>query len=188
MDKYLILMTGFPGTGKTNSSKALSEKLENYELISQNTVMRNFGVKKMPKTQENVLRTIDKMTMNYLSNGKGVIIDSINRHTFRRQQLYGIASGCGKNVVVIECVCSEEEAKKRMRNRPYSDGFVSDPNDPAVWDKTARYWESVEIDFKYPGVDFVSHLVFDTEKETIDKKIVRPGLKRFISKIEKILL
>ena len=180
-------MTGFPGTGKTVASQKLLENLTNYELISQNTIRRKMGIKTMPKTQEKTLRKIDRLTANYLREGMGVIVDSVNRHTFRRQQIYGIASSCGTNVLTLECVCSEEEAKKRMRERPNSDGLLSDPNNTKVWDKTAKYWEDIKTDFKYPGVDFVSYIVLNTETKSMDKKIIRTGAKRFINQIEKIL-
>ncbi len=188
MENYLILMTGFPGTGKTSASAKLAKGLQNYEYISQNEVRRNLGLKKMPKKQEETLRLIDRTAMDYLTKGKGVIIDSVNRHTFRRQQIYGVASGAGKNVIVVECVCSEAEAKKRMKSRPPSDGLISDPSDVSVWDKTAKYWEDIDLDFKYPGVDFVSYLVLNTEENYLDKKIVRKGSKKFINELEKILI
>jgi broad-specificity NMP kinase len=188
MEKYLIIMAGLPGTGKTSTTKRLSQYLEGYTPISQNDLRRKAGMKKMPKTFDNILRQIDIETRNLLDDNQGVIIDSVNRYLFRRHQLYGVASCCGKKVITIECVCSEKEAKKRMRNKPMSDGLLSDPRDTHIWDKLANSWESIEKDFQYPGEEHVSYIQFDTEKLKVNKKAVQAGMGRFINKIEKILL
>lgn len=188
MEKYLIVIAGLPGTGKTVTTKKLCQYLGGYTYISQNELRRKAGMKKMPKTFDNILRQIDIEARNLLDNGQGVIVDSVNRYLFRRHQLYGVASCCKKKVITIECVCSEEEAKKRMRNKPASDGLVSDPRDTHVWDKLANSWEDVEKDFQYPGEEHVSYITFNTEELSVNKKVARVGMKRFINQIERILL
>jgi len=188
MKGYVIMMAGLPGTGKTYVAEKLSKNLKNYSLFSQNQIRRDLKMKKMPKTQEDILRKIDRLTMNALISGKGVIFDSVNRYSFRRQQIYGIASGCGTNAIILECVCSEKEAKKRIRKRPKGDGLISDPCNPKVYDKLARLWENIEYDFKYPGTDFVSYIIFDTQKLELKKEKISVGRGLFINKIEKILL
>lgn len=182
-------MAGLPGTGKTLTTKKLCQYLEKYVSISQNDLRRDAGMKKMPKTFDNILRQIDIKTRELLDEDKGVIVDSVNRYLFRRHQLYGVASCCGKRVLTIECVCSEKEAKRRMRNnRPKSDGLVSDPRDTRVWDKLSSSWEDIYKDFKYPGEEHVSYIQFDSEQLKVNKKIVQTGMGKFINKIEKILL
>jgi len=188
MKKYLIVMTGFPGTGKTMTAKKLCQNFDNYILISQNDIRRQQGINKMHKTQEETLRKIDRLTRKYLDERKGVIFDSVNRHLFRRHQMYGIASCCGKKVLTLECVCSEEEAKKRIKGRPKGDNLISDPTNPKVYDKTAKFWEPVIKDFEYPGEDHVSYIIFDTERLKLKKKKISAGTYPFINKIEKILL
>jgi len=188
MEKYLIVMAGLPGTGKTTTTQKLYENLERYTIISQNELRRKAGMKKMRKTFDNILRQIDIETRNLLDSGQGVIVDSVNRYLFRRHQLYGVASCCRKKVLTIECVCPEKEAKKRMKDKPASDGLISDPRDTKVWDKLSNSWEDIEKDFKYPGEEHVSYIIFDTKKNSIDKRIAQVGMKIFINKIEKILL
>ena len=181
-------MAGLPGTGKTNAAKKISKYLEGYVFLSQNELRRDDGMKRMPKTFDHILRKIDMESRKLLDNDKGVVVDSVNRYLFRRHQLYGVASCCGKKVITIECICSEKEAKKRMEKRPGSDGLLSDPNDPKIWDKLANSWEDIQKDFQYPGEEHVSYIQFDTEKMSINHKVVQTGTKRFINQIEKILL
>ncbi len=189
-DNYLIVMAGFPGTGKSGVAKTLIDSLDDYELVSQNEIRRELGIKRMQKSQEETLRKADRAIAKMLNEGKGVIFDSVNRHTFRRQQLYGLASCCGKKVVTIECVCSEYEAKRRIKSRPQPDELISDPNDPRVYDKTFTFWEPVLIDFRYPGSGHVSYVTFDTEHCKLFRSYprrVEEGMKPFIDKIQDIL-
>lgn len=187
MDKWLIVVCGLPGTGKTESSQKLAEHLPSLVCISQNEVRREFGMKRMPKKQDAVLREIDQRVATYLALGKNVVFDSVNRYRFRRQQLYGIASCLGAQVITLEMICSEEIAKKRMLNRPPADGLVSDASDPKVYDKMRIEWEDVMMDFKHPGVDHVSYVQFDSCVGELLRIIQRNGSKKLISKIGRVL-
>ena len=188
MRNYLILIAGLPGTGKQTSAEKLAENLENYVLIDQNEFRREAGMKKMPQKQDDINRRIDRETADYLNQKKGVIILAGHRQICRRNQLYGVASCCGANVIALECVCSEAEAKRRMKKRPDSDGLVSKPNDPKVYDRIKNLWEDINIDFKYPGQDFISYITYNTEENRIYKNKVTPGVGKFIDETERILL
>lgn len=188
MRNYLILIAGLPGTGKQTSAEKLARNLDNYVLIDQNELRRKAGMKKMPQKQDEINRKIDRMSASYLNKGMGIIILAGHRQVCRRNQLYGIASCCRANVVTLECVCSAEESKRRMKARPQSDGLVSKPNDSKVYDRIKSLWEDIEIDFKFPGQDFVSYLTYNTEENRVYKNKITDGTGRFINKIERILL
>lgn len=178
-------MAGLPGTGKSTSSKLLSTKL-GYHLISQNDVRREHGMKDMPLHQEDVLRDVDRRVFKALSEGKGVILDAAHRAGHRRHQLYGIASGFGVEVAVLECVTTEAEAKRRMQARPTSDGLVVDAWDPAAYDRVAASWQDVAADFSDIS-NHVAHLLYNTEKGTVDVR--KEGRdKAFVESIKKALL
>ncbi len=185
-EKFLILICGLPSTGKTTLAKKLARGLSQYILISQNEIRRKMGMRRMPKTQERVLRAIDRRTAQHLLAGQGVIFESVNRYSFRRHQMYGVASGCSRRVITLEIVCSEEMAKKRMRERPDGDKLLSDPKDPAVYDKLKELWENIEVDFKYPGEDHVAYWQFDSEKKELKKIIPRKGMGKVFWQIKKI--
>lgn len=187
MNNFLILICGLPGTGKTTTANTLIQNLSHYALVDQNEVRRSHGIKRMPKTQEAVLREIDRLTASLLNSGQGVIVESGNRYSWRRHQMYGIASGAGKRVVTLEVVCSEALAKKRIKSRPPGDGLIADPTDPKIYDRIKALWEDVLIDFKDPGEDFVSYVKFNTENQELEKVIVRPGMKTFITKLGRAL-
>lgn len=159
-------MAGLPGAGKSTTAKRLADALH-YQLISQNDVRREHGMKDMPAHQEGVLRDVDQRVFRALSEGKGVILDAAHRAGHRRHQLYGIASGFGMGVIVLECVASETEAKRRMKARPASDGLVVDAWDPAAYDRVAAGWENVGADFSDIS-DHVTHIIYNTEAGTVD--------------------
>ncbi len=188
MKNYMILIAGLPGTGKQTSAERLTRNLENYVLIDQNVLRREAGMKKMPQKQDEINRKIDRMCASYLNKGSGVIVLAGHRQVCRRNQLYGVASCCGTNVVTLECVCSEVEAKRRMVTRPKSDGLISKPNDPKVYDRIKRLWEDINIDFRFPGQDFISYIMYNTKENRIYKNKITIGLGKFIKKIERILL
>ena len=185
-EKFLIFICGLPATGKTTLATKLAKPL-GYKLISQSEIRRRMGMRRMPKTQEAVLRKIDFLAAKYLRAGYGVIFESVNRYNFRRHQIYGVASGCGRRVIVLEIVCSEETAKKRMRARPAGDGFLSDPNNPAIYDKLKMLWEEIKGDFKHPGQDHVAYARFNSESKKFETIIPRLGTGEIIRSLKKIL-
>lgn len=183
--EHLILMAGLPGTGKSTTAKHLAGKL-GYQLISQNDVRREHGMKDMPLHQEAILRDVDRRVCKALSENKGVILDAAHRAGHRRHQLYGIASGFGTEVIVLECITSESEAKRRMQARPAGDGLVVDAWDPAAYDRVAAAWQEVGADFS-DIADHVAHIVYDTEQGTFDIK--KQGTDAvFLEHIKKALL
>tara|TARA_Y100000310_G_scaffold344821_1_gene459763 strand:+ start:3209 stop:3778 length:570 start_codon:yes stop_codon:yes gene_type:complete len=187
MKPYLVIVAGLPGTGKQTAAEKIVRSLDNYILIDQNEERRKDGMVKMPIKQDKVMRRTDIMCAKDLLWNQGVVVLAGHRQVVRRSQLYGIASCCGTNAVTLECVCSEEESKRRMKARPPSDGLLSKPRDPKVYNRIAPLWEDISLDFKYPGQDFVSYLRYNSETNNLDVRKLTRGMKGFVDRVEKII-
>lgn len=190
-EKFLILLCGLPAVGKTIVAEKLAEALPDYVIVDQNKIRREMGYRRMPKNKarnhDRVLRRVDRLIVENLLSGRGVIVDSVNRFTFRRLQIYGIASGCGVRGLTLEVVCPEKVAKERMAKRPNSDGLISDPSNTKVYDHLKKEWEPVEVDHINFGSDHFSYLAYDSHTNQTARKIEQKGSKGLISKIERII-
>ena len=66
--------------------------------------------------------------------------------------------------------------------------MIGDPKNTKAYDRIRKLWEPVSVDYKYPGIDHVSYIKFDTDKNTIEKIFVSKGAICFIKCIEKMIL
>lgn len=185
----LIVFIGFPGTGKSTSSKKIVNKLKNY--ITLNTCDTRRILKKTEYKEEDtpqVLAWMYSRTEERLKMNKGVILDSVYKSRRGRQIIYDIALNYFIPVLVIECTCKELTAKKRILGRPNNDGLHMPPNNAEVYDKYLKIWENVENDIGNNENTHVSIIKYDTEKQTINEIKVNEDLKELVSFIEKILV
>lgn len=185
----LILMCGLPGTGKTTVAGNLKKSL-GFELIDQNEIRRKNGIKRITtRGQEMVIGQIDRLIARILNSGKDVIFDSVNKLAYRRNQCCGIANSCGAKVIILEVVCSEELSKSRMRERPGSDGLISDPNDTKVYDRLREQWEDImTYDFKWiQGSTHVSYIQYDSQINSVKRMVLRKGMGLLVKRVEKVI-
>jgi len=190
----LILLCGLPGVGKTLATAKLMKELTDFVLIDQNQIRRDLKyttspviIHDDPRFKDRDIQATDKMLRYAFQTGKGVVYDSVNRLNSRRHQLYGIASSWEAQVIVLEIVCPEEISKSRIRTRPDGDGLLSDPNDPAIYDKVKIGWDSVEEDFKDMILSHVSHIRYDSYENKLVMVIKRKESENMISQINAIL-
>ncbi len=187
---HLIILVGLPGTGKSTISTYLAREIQ-YHHIESNAVRRAC---KTPETKElqraadrHILEKINSMTSQYLSEGKGVILDSLHRYAYRRGELYSLASAEQKPVLVLECICAENTSKHRMTLRPESDGTISDPKDTSIYDRFVREWESLDDDFDRLVIPHVSYLQYNSETCDVSPRVTREPSANFIKDIRNVL-
>lgn len=182
------MMAGLPCTGKTTIRKKLMKKLEGYDFHDNTQVRKEFGYKKFdPRRDHFVLKEVDRRTELSFKNNKGVILDSIHRFNHRRKELYEIADKLGVKILIIECICSAKESKKRLRNRPKTEGIVGDVRDTKIYDRLSKEWEDIKKDLGEDYAKHVSYTKFDSEKNNFERIKVDPELINIVEKIEKII-
>lgn len=191
----IILICGLPGTGKTLAAVKLAKALPEFLWIDQTQVRRQFGEKIIPtkdqcrdlKNRDLVPREIDKMIGRAMRSGQSVIFESANRFSSRRNKVYGIASCHDAQVLVLEAVCPEEVSKARMTRRSKGDELLSDPNDPAVYDRMKKGWQEVMGDFKDEELSYVSYVKYDSHENKLNVIFERDEVRDWVSKIRDIL-
>ena len=100
----VIIMVGYPGSGKTSVALKLVEEHSNYKYISGDIC----------KTSSNMIRTANKM----LSDPKpSFIFDATNPTIEKRAEYIAFAKKHDYNVRCVYMTCSYEESKRRNMHR-----------------------------------------------------------------------
>ncbi len=183
MANLIIMLAGLPGTGKSTTTKRLEDRL-GYDLHSLLGIRRDFGHKRYrPEQNPNVFEELYRRTKKSLQRGRGVILDNTYTTQEGRQLVYEISKDYGVDVFILECYCSEKEAKRRIKQRPISDGLVVEPRDPKVYGDLARRWQDIAQDLvkfrDYP----ISYVRYDTEKNTVEEVRVDERVKFVVNMI-----
>jgi len=189
MKKYLIMLAGLPCTGKSTVRCKLMQNLKNYDFHENTQVRKDFGYKKFdPRKDYLVLKEINRRMEESLIKDRGVILDSIHRFNERRKELYEIAQRLGKNVLILECVCSEKEIKKRMKKRPKHKGIVGDVRDIKVYFRFAGEWQNIEEDLKQSNTEHLSYIKYDSEKNIFKLIKINSEINDFVDEIKNIII
>ena len=135
----LIVTCGLMGTGKSAIASELSERL-GIKVIRSDVVRKELAVLKASDHRyENfgdgiyseaffntTYDTLFKKAAEILEDGKSVIIDASFK---KRKYLEGAretARRCKTPLLAIECVCSDDEIKRRLDARLYEEKNISD--------------------------------------------------------------
>ena len=193
MSNPVIMLAGLPGTGKSTIAEKLEDRLADYDVHSVLGVRRDFGYRIYnPQSSIKVLRNLFQRVEESLRKGLGVILDSTfavrtTPNNLGRQRVYEVATDYSADVLIIECYCSEREAKTRMRERPKSDGLVVDARNPKAYDKLSARWQDIGEDFKlFPSVP-ISYLKYNTEINDVQEVQVNPNVRLLVDKIKEII-
>src|SRR3989338_5559255 len=160
----LIFLTGAPGTGKSTTATELEASLEPYINHNLCQVRRDLGHRKyMLWRNEEAFEELMRRASTSLEDEEPVILDTAVARSEGRQRVYNLAAQYDVGVLVLECICSPEEAKRRIRNRPKNDGLYCESRKPMVYtrfmEKISR--EPINQDLLNPENAHVSYMRFD---------------------------
>ena len=134
----LILMTGLTGTGKSVIAREIAPRLG--AAITRTDVVRKELLGIVPSqhhyegfgegiySKEMSRRTYEealKRALSHLGAGRSVIIDAAYMKKEEREKAVGAAQKIGADYFVVECICPDEIAKKRLLSR------MSEPGEPS---------------------------------------------------------
>lgn len=130
MRPVVFMMCGLTGTGKSSVAQILSvdyhaewisTDMVRKELEDMGRFERRFdefgtGLYTPEKIDATYERVIEKVS-NALKNGRNCIADATFQQRKHRDMLRTAAKDHGAHVVLVECVCPEEEIKQRLEER-----------------------------------------------------------------------
>ena len=118
----IVLMAGLPGTGKSTLSRALSAEL-NGSVLDKDAIraalFSSADIEYSTEQDEFVMRVMLKVAGYILRKDPARYVFFDGRTFSRRYQLdraTGYAEAIGQQWRILECICSEDSARKRLSN------------------------------------------------------------------------
>ncbi len=179
----LIILCGLSGTGKTYTTQILTEQLQNYQLLGPGQVRQQLGITTYSRkdTPKILAKIIEQIEQNHQSN-IGSILDANLKSVDVRQFFYDLAKHLKEEVIVIEHLCSQETAHKRMQERSQTT-LAENPKNPKVHELQKKVWQDTQLDLELVENNHVSLIRFDTEKNDITKIKINPQTNLFIMQL-----
>ena len=163
----LVMLTGLPGTGKSNLARQLAEVLP-FAIVESDQVRKILFPQCEYTGEESrwVHRTCHALMDKLLLKGVRVIYDATNLHERHRELVYRLADGMEVKLIVVKVVSPEAVASQRLRDRQ---GDVKDDDD--VSDADVKVYRRMSR-----SVDPIrrSHVVVDTSRD------LRPAITKLL--------
>jgi len=163
----LVMLTGLPGTGKSNLARQLAEVLP-FAIVESDQVRKILFPQCEYTGEESqwVHRTCHALMDKLLMKGVRVIYDATNLHERHRELVYRLADAREVKLIVVKVVSPEAVASQRLRNRQ---GDVKDDDD--VSDADVKVYRRMSR-----SVDPIrrNHVVVDTSRD------LRPAITKLL--------
>jgi aminoglycoside phosphotransferase family enzyme/predicted kinase len=166
----LVLTSGLVGSGKTTVARELAHRFALVYLSSDVTRKHLVGLDPTEHRYEafgegiyaddlsrRTYAALLAEATTWLSRGISVIVDASFKHQAERDLARELAEDRGVRLVVLECVCPEEELHRRLDQRRLTPGEASD----ARWELFARQKGDFDL---WKEIDQAEHVVVRTDQ------------------------
>jgi len=113
------------------------------------------------KQKQMVYKNLLSQLESSLRNNETVILDGTFYKDLLREEVYSIARKTGTSTVLIECHCTEDVVKERLKRRKLI------PDDASNVDKI-RIYRKVKKVYEHPSTSTIPFIKFDTGKQTTE--------------------
>jgi predicted kinase len=111
----LVLLSGYPGSGKTTFARALAQVLPAAHLESD-AVRRGLALRPAytPEESGRVFRRLEAEAASHLGEGRNVILDATNLTRHDRRRFVRLADRLDAALVAVRVVAPEAEIRRRL--------------------------------------------------------------------------
>lgn len=178
--RMIIMMHGFTAVGKSTMAKYLCSHLPDAITLHTAVVRQQLGLAPgqpgapryefklddfvfVNQVSKKVYGTIAQKAETLLQDGRSVILDGTYNFTWQRQQVYSLSHRLRIPLVVVHCVCSDEnEVELRLTSRGRNpDTPYAETNEWESYLSTKELSDPVDQDYMPDGT-FPHILRFDT--------------------------
>lgn len=175
----LIMLYGFPGSGKSYVARQLSDHIKAAHVQGDRIRTELFSNPKYDKAENNVINQLmDYMTEEFLNAGISVIYDANALRSAQRHQMREMARKCQAKPLVIWVQIDVDSAylRTQQRDRRKTDDRYAVSVDQKLFDNIASHMQNPANTEEYVVVS--GKHVFNTQLGAIMKKLNDMGVVR----------
>jgi len=155
----LVLLKGFPGSGKSTLGRALSRRLV-WPLIDKDDVKDIADKQIQGETNGLAYDVMLNIVRRQLLQGLNVVCDSPLTHYMTYEHAKAIAMETRAQLVIVECFCSDEQIWSQRINARKKRGLPA--HHMTDWERVQAYRRQYAVEAGFAITD--PHLVVDTVK------------------------
>ena len=154
----LVMFKGFPGSGKSTLSRALSRQLH-WPLIDKDDVKDMFS-EQVPDAGGLAYDVMLNIVRRQLLQGLDVICDSPMTHRITYERVQHIAKETHAHLAIVECFCSDEHLWSKRVNARKTYGLPA--HHVIDWETLQAYRRQQRTEARFPITH--PHLLVDTAR------------------------
>jgi predicted kinase len=146
----IVIMAGLPGTGKSTVARSLAQRLPAAVLDKDIIRAALFSAAhfEYSREQDDFCQEIMLQTATYLLRKNSSLYVILDGRTFsqryQRERVFKFCSQLGTRWAMLECVCSEQTALRRLEQAAVEQIHPAMNRTPALYPQIRKMWEPID--------------------------------------------